>query len=307
MLVIAGVGLGAIGNEWRQSERRSPTAASRGTRDTSAMQGLPTSSLREAREAAYAARIAVHEIAVNLQRTARSTRLALQQATRSVAIAVRAAVRPNAIPHSLPYRPSTSPNSAVDPGFVGSVHARCGRPPGAEHTQGRYRHQPDVVRRLEAARRPSAGRTMARSSRSASTGSSSSQTMISTSSGCRQMARSASPTAAGSPVTPSSSRRTRSGTIERHYRDGSGERPFEPEGRQWLARVLPGFIRQSGIGAPARVARILKQGGPAAVLREISLIDGAYAKRVVLHRVDEGAGPGRRDPGRSPDSGRTRD
>ena len=69
-------------------------------------------------------------------------------------------------------------------------------------------------------------------------------------------------------------------TIERRYRDGNSERPFEPEGRQWLARVLPEFIRQTGIGAPARVARILKQGGPQAVLREISLIEGAYGKRV---------------------------
>ena len=65
-----------------------------------------------------------------------------------------------------------------------------------------------------------------------------------------ETARSASPTAAGSPVTPSSSRPTLRATIERHYRDGNTERPFEPEGRQWLARVLPAFIRQSGIGAP---------------------------------------------------------
>ena len=68
-----------------------------------------------------------------------------------------------------------------------------------------------------------------------------------------------------------------SGAIERRYREGTSERPFEPEGRQWLAQVLPAFIRQTGIGAPARVARILRQGGPQAVLREIALIEQGRA------------------------------
>jgi len=278
VLVIAGVGLGAIGNEWRQSERRSPTAASRGTRDTSAMQGLPTSSLREAREAAYAARIAVHEIAVNLQRTARSTRLALQQATRSVAIAVRAAVRPNAIPHSLPYRPSTSPNPPVHPDS-----SAPSMPAAADHPAQSTRKDATVTSQT-------------------SSGGSRQHGTIGWSHNGEKLEVSFDGEFEFTDddldikrMSPNGSLRitdggwfTRhtvefkadaSGTIERHYRDGSGERPFDPEGRQWLARVLPGFIRQSGIGAPARVARILKQGGPAAVLREISLIDGAYAKR----------------------------
>ncbi len=70
-----------------------------------------------------------------------------------------------------------------------------------------------------------------------------------------------------------------SGTITRRYWVGSSERPFEPEGHKWLASVLPRFIRQSGIGAPARVARILKQKGPSGVLAEISLIEGSWSKR----------------------------
>ena len=70
-----------------------------------------------------------------------------------------------------------------------------------------------------------------------------------------------------------------SGTITRRYWVGSSERPFDPEGRKWIASVLPRFIRQSGIGAPARVARILKQKGPAGVLAEISLIEGSWSKR----------------------------
>ncbi|HXG55828.1 MAG TPA: hypothetical protein VNJ03_10655, partial [Vicinamibacterales bacterium] len=71
-----------------------------------------------------------------------------------------------------------------------------------------------------------------------------------------------------------------SGTISRRYWAGSAERPFEPEGRQWLEQSLPKFIRQTGIGAKARVARVLRNGGPSAVLTEISKIDGSYAKRL---------------------------
>ena len=70
-----------------------------------------------------------------------------------------------------------------------------------------------------------------------------------------------------------------SGTITRRFWVGSQERPFDPDGRKWLASVLPRFIRQSGIGAPARVARILKAKGPSGVLAEISLIEGSWAKR----------------------------
>jgi beta-lactamase regulating signal transducer with metallopeptidase domain len=70
------------------------------------------------------------------------------------------------------------------------------------------------------------------------------------------------------------------GNIIRRYWAGMSERPFDPEGRQWLAQVLPRFIRQTGIGAPARVRRILAAKGPAGVLAEIALIDGGFAKKI---------------------------
>ena len=70
------------------------------------------------------------------------------------------------------------------------------------------------------------------------------------------------------------------GAIERRFWVSGRERPFEPEGRKWLAEVLPKFIRQSGIGAKSRVARFMKSGGAGAVLAEISRIDGSWAKRV---------------------------
>ena len=71
-----------------------------------------------------------------------------------------------------------------------------------------------------------------------------------------------------------------SGRIERRFWIGSSERPFEPEGRRWLSDALPRVIRQTGIGASSRVARFLKAGGPSAVLAEISIIEGSWAKRL---------------------------
>jgi beta-lactamase regulating signal transducer with metallopeptidase domain len=70
------------------------------------------------------------------------------------------------------------------------------------------------------------------------------------------------------------------GKVTRRYRVGIVEKPYEPEGRAWLAQYLPHFIRQSGIGAPARVARILKTGGPQGVFAEITRIEGSYGKRI---------------------------
>jgi hypothetical protein len=71
-----------------------------------------------------------------------------------------------------------------------------------------------------------------------------------------------------------------SGAITRKYFVGSSERPFEPEGREWLSKALPRFVRMSGFNAKARAARILRNGGVPALLREIELIQGSYAKKV---------------------------
>jgi beta-lactamase regulating signal transducer with metallopeptidase domain len=70
------------------------------------------------------------------------------------------------------------------------------------------------------------------------------------------------------------------GTLERRFWIGRNERPFDAEGRKWLAQVLPRFIRQTGIGASSRVARILKSKGAPGVLAEIALIEGSWAKRL---------------------------
>lgn len=70
-----------------------------------------------------------------------------------------------------------------------------------------------------------------------------------------------------------------SGQITRRFFIGSSERPFDPEGRAWLAQTLPRFVRSSGFAAKSRVARFLRSGGVPAVLAEISLIEGSYGKK----------------------------
>jgi hypothetical protein len=79
--------------------------------------------------------------------------------------------------------------------------------------------------------------------------------------------------------------RERNGQIERSYYVNASSRPYEPEGRLWLQQNLPRFVRNTGIGAEARVARMLKSGGPGAVLAEISRIDGTHAKGIYFRHL----------------------
>ena len=81
-----------------------------------------------------------------------------------------------------------------------------------------------------------------------------------------------------------------SGRIGRRFWLGASERPFDPEGRKWLSQVLPRFIRQTGIGAAARVARILESKGAQGVLAEISLVEGSWAKRIYFAELLKTAG-----------------
>ena len=79
--------------------------------------------------------------------------------------------------------------------------------------------------------------------------------------------------------------RERGGSLEHRYFVNGSERSYEPEGRQWLHDNLPKFVRNTGIGAPRRVARYLKSGGPSAVMAEISRIDSGYVKRIYFSEL----------------------
>ena len=64
-----------------------------------------------------------------------------------------------------------------------------------------------------------------------------------------------------------------------YYRDGK-RTDFDQTARAWLAERLPEIIRESGIGAEARVARILNQRGANGVLEEISRIRSSSSATV---------------------------
>jgi len=75
------------------------------------------------------------------------------------------------------------------------------------------------------------------------------------------------------------------GNLTKTYSVGSSVKPMDSEGQEWLGRLLPQIIRDSGIGAAARVARILRQGGPQAVINEIGLIHSDGSKRIYLEQL----------------------
>jgi hypothetical protein len=68
------------------------------------------------------------------------------------------------------------------------------------------------------------------------------------------------------------------GVISREYREGNKKLPFDPEGRKWMASVLPDIIRTTGIGAEERVLKFYKKGGIDAVIAEISMLPTNYVQ-----------------------------
>jgi beta-lactamase regulating signal transducer with metallopeptidase domain len=75
------------------------------------------------------------------------------------------------------------------------------------------------------------------------------------------------------------------GNLTKTYSVGWSAKPLDSEGRAWLERLLPQMIRDSGFGADRRVARILRQGGPQAVITEIGLIHSDGSKRNYLEQL----------------------
>lgn len=80
------------------------------------------------------------------------------------------------------------------------------------------------------------------------------------------------------------------GEPQRSYFVNGRKRELDAEGRAWLAKFLIEAVRGSGLDAKARVTRILQERGARAVLEEISLIKGDYAKRIYFETLlKEGA------------------
>jgi beta-lactamase regulating signal transducer with metallopeptidase domain len=76
-----------------------------------------------------------------------------------------------------------------------------------------------------------------------------------------------------------------SGQIVRRYMVDGREKPFDADGQAWLRAALPDLIRDTGIDAPERVRRILKQGGASAVLAEIAKIHSDGTKHLYIREL----------------------
>ena len=79
-------------------------------------------------------------------------------------------------------------------------------------------------------------------------------------------------------------------TFEARSVDGKLQRKWsglegETQRRKWLADRLLELVRNSGLAADSRVARILKQSGADGVLREISRITSDHVKRIYFQRL----------------------
>jgi SOS response regulatory protein OraA/RecX len=66
------------------------------------------------------------------------------------------------------------------------------------------------------------------------------------------------------------------GSLKREYYEGRTSMPWEPEGRKWLAEIMPELLRTTTIAAESRVNRFYKQGGVNGVLGEINQMDSDY-------------------------------
>jgi hypothetical protein len=71
---------------------------------------------------------------------------------------------------------------------------------------------------------------------------------------------------------------SQSGGMKREYYEGRTNMPWEPEGRKWLAEIMPELLRTTTIAAESRVNRFYKQGGANGVLSEISRMESDYVK-----------------------------
>jgi hypothetical protein len=77
------------------------------------------------------------------------------------------------------------------------------------------------------------------------------------------------------------------GRLTRKFTVDGVERPWDDEGRRWLATVLIAFERRTAFTADTRVPALYKDGGVEAVLKEISLLSGDHARRQYFEALFE--------------------
>lgn len=77
----------------------------------------------------------------------------------------------------------------------------------------------------------------------------------------------------------------RGGKLEQHYFVDDKEQPIDAGARAWIGGIVAAVIRETAVGAEARVKRIHAKGGANAVLEEIAHIESAYARGVYIKQL----------------------
>src|SRR6185369_13606780 len=83
---------------------------------------------------------------------------------------------------------------------------------------------------------------------------------------------------------------TMGGELRRVYTINNQQHSFDAEGQSWLRRVLLQAVREGGLDATNRVARILKSHGTRGLIEEMSYIKGDYVRRIYFEALLQAPG-----------------
>ncbi|WP_192346738.1 hypothetical protein [Algoriphagus sp. Y33] len=66
--------------------------------------------------------------------------------------------------------------------------------------------------------------------------------------------------------------------LDYEYKEGRTKKPFDPDGRAWLAEILPELLNTTTIASEERVDRLYRKGGAKSVLDMIGNLGGDHVK-----------------------------
>ncbi|MBL6445330.1 hypothetical protein JMN32_03360 [Fulvivirga sp. 29W222] len=78
--------------------------------------------------------------------------------------------------------------------------------------------------------------------------------------------------------------------LRKEYYEGRTKTDYNPDGKKWLAEILPEVVRSTGIAAESRINRFYRQGGVDAVMDEISRLESDHVRSIygkLLLKKDE--------------------
>lgn len=70
--------------------------------------------------------------------------------------------------------------------------------------------------------------------------------------------------------------------LEHDYKEGGRSKPFDPDGKAWLAEMLPELMNTTTFGAENRVDRMYANGGAKSVLAKVDQLKGDFIKSTYL-------------------------